>query len=80
MVLMVLSTGRPGEVKEEGDSIRQVGRREDPFLAHPTLRPLRKITTIATVWQQRGGRRWGRIEIRLHLRIDPVNSCAFPEF
>ncbi len=48
------------------------------FLAHPTLRPFRKIAAIAAVGQQRGGRRWGRIGIRLHLRIDPVNFMRLP--
>jgi hypothetical protein len=73
---------RLGEVKEERREIihELSADRKILFLAHPTLRPLRKVAAIATVWQQRGGRHWGRIEIRLHLGIDPVNSCAFPEF
>src|SRR6266849_10305915 len=45
------------------------------FLAHPTLRPLLKI---AAVWRQRGGRRWGRMGTRLHLRIDPKQLMRLP--
>src|SRR5258708_15999364 len=70
-----------GEVKEEGHEIfhELSADRKILFLAHPTLRPLRKVAAIATVWQQCGGRRWGRIENRPHLRIHPAKSFAFPQ-
>ncbi|MGA9057643.1 MAG: hypothetical protein WB763_14150 [Terriglobia bacterium] len=43
----------PGEVNEEGQEAfnESSSWRKILFLAHPTLRPLRKIAAIATVWQ-----------------------------
>src|SRR5450756_1871280 len=49
--------------------------RQIPLLTHPTLRPFLKI---AAVWQQRGGRRWGRIGIHLHLRSIPEQLMRLP--
>src|ERR1700693_2612438 len=45
-------TGR-GEVKEEGHEVfhKLSADRKILLLAHPTLRPLRKIAAITTVWQ-----------------------------
>jgi hypothetical protein len=42
-----------GKVKEEGHEVfhKFSAGRKILFLAHPTLRPLRKITAIAAVWQ-----------------------------
>ena len=43
----------PGEVKQEGHEVFHEfsAGRKILFLAHPTLRPLRKIAAIAAVWQ-----------------------------
>ena len=42
-----------GEVKQEGHEVfhEPLPDRKILFLAHPTLRPLRKIAAIAAVWQ-----------------------------
>ncbi len=71
-----------GEVKQEWHEVfhKSTAGRKILFLAHPTFRPLRQIAAIAAIWQQHGGRQWETIGIRLHLPIDPVTSCAFPEF
>ena len=43
----------PGEVEQEGQEVfdESPARRKILFLAHPTLRPLRKIAAIAAVGQ-----------------------------
>jgi transposase len=69
-----------GEVKEEGHEVfhKLSADRKILFLAHPTLRPLRKITAIAAVGQERNGGQWERIGIRLHLRTDLQTLMRLP--